>query len=258
MYIINPLYAGDISPDSKYENGKITHLVYGLDETWNGDLLIAGTDVFAVGGELLRLLRAGSFKGFELKKMEIRYDGERSLPEFMQLVPLEKLKITRGEYDPTAHNDIYFTDSVGQLAVSDLLFEKTEPHMDKRTFGAEEIFPMDEKTSAEKFEYEYVIVTPSNPFNLLPAEMRRAARRKNGEYIIKGVHFSAPYLECLRCFDIDKHGYMDIYEPYFLAVKGNNREAVLEALKGLIPQSFFIGNFENGFVKCGEFYRNFE
>lgn len=62
MYIINPLYAGDVSIDSDYENGNVTHLVYELDEIWNGDLLIAGTDVLAVGGELLCLLKSGDRK----------------------------------------------------------------------------------------------------------------------------------------------------------------------------------------------------
>ena len=71
MYIINPLYAGDVSIDSDYENGNVTHLVYELDEIWNGDLLIAGTDVLAVGGELLCLLKSGDFKGFALKNMDI-------------------------------------------------------------------------------------------------------------------------------------------------------------------------------------------
>ena len=58
MHIIEPLYAGDVSIDSDYENGKVTHLVYELDESWNGDLLVAGTDAFAVGGELLDLFKS--------------------------------------------------------------------------------------------------------------------------------------------------------------------------------------------------------
>lgn len=265
MYLIDPLYAGDISPDSTYENGKLIHLVYELDETWNGDLLIAGTDIFAVGGELLDLLKSDVFKGFTLKSMEIRYEGDRTLPEFMQLIPKETLKIVRGEFDENASNDIYLTDNVGQLAVSGGLLKKIEPYMDKRTFKADEIFPMSKKTKEEKFAYEYVIVTPSSPFNLVPGEMRKSARRKNGTYIVKGVSgnvfISAPYLECLRQFDIDKHGYMDILEPYFLAVRGNDKKSVLGVIKNLVPQSFFIGEYPTafsdsaGFVKCDVFYK---
>ena len=258
MYIIEPLYAGDVSIDSEYENGKITHLAYELDEGWNGDLLIAGTEVFAVGGELLCLLKSGVFKGFTLKNMEMRYEGDKSLPDFMQLVPLELLKIKRGEYDPKACNDIYFTDSVGQLAVSDAIFEKIKLHMDKRTFEAHEIFPMAEKDTVKKFTYEYVIVTPrSTPFDLVPPEIRKVSRRKNGAYIVKGfsedVYISAPYLDCLRQFDIDKHRYMDIFEPYFLTVNGNDKESVLSVIKQLTPKSFFVGNFDSGFAKCDVF-----
>lgn len=259
MYIIEPLYAGDVSTDSEYGDGTITHLIYELDKGWNGDLLIAGTDVFAVGGELLCLLKSGVFKGFTLKNMEMRYEGDNPLPDFMQLVPLELLKIKRGEYDSKACDDIYFTDSVGQLSVSDALFEKIKLYMDKRTFEAHEIFPMAEKCIGEKFTYEYIIVTPrSTPFDLVPPEIRKVSRRKNGSYIVKGfsedVYISAPYLECLRQFDIDKHRYMDIFEPYFLMVRGNNKEAVLNAIKQLTPQSFFVGNFDSGFVKCDAFY----
>ena len=260
MHIIEPLYAGDVSIDSDYENGEVTHLVYELDETWNGDLLIAGTDVFAVGGELLGFLRSGVFKGFALKDMEIRYEGEgkKSLPEFMQLVPDETLKITRGEYDPKFSSDIYLTGSVGELAVSDLLFEKIASYMDKRTFKSREIFAKAAKNMSEEFKYEYVIVTPrSTPFDLVPQEMRKASRRKNGAYVIKGisdkVYISAPYLECLKQFDIDKYKYMDIPEPYFLMVSGNDKKSVLDLIKKLGPQSFFVGNFDTGFVKSDTF-----
>lgn len=262
MYIINPLYAGDVSIDSDYENGNVTHLVYELDEIWNGDLLIAGTDVLAVGGELLCLLKSGDFKGFALKNMDMRYEGEKILPDFMQLVPQEMLKINRGEYDSKACSDVYLTKNVGEIAVSDTLFEKIKLYMDKRTFDAHEIFPMSEKGVSEKFKYEYVIVTPqSTPFNLVPSEIRKSSRRKNGAYIVKGisenVYISAPYLDCLRQFDIDKHGYMDIYEPYFLMIKGNDNDSVLSIIKQLIPQSFFIGNFDTGFVKCKDFLNKF-
>lgn len=259
MYIIDPLYAGDVSIDSDYQNGEITHLVYELDEMWNGDLLIAGTDIFVVGGELLCLLQSGAFKGFTLKNMDMRYEGEKSLANFMQLVPQEILKLKRGEYDPKACNDVYLTNSVGEIAVSDTLFEKIKLYMDKRTFEAHEIFPISEKDVSEKFKYEYVIVTPrSTPFDLVPSEIRKASRRKNGAYIVKenseNVYISAPYLDCLRQFDIDKHGYMDIYDPYFLMVKGNDNESVLSVIKQLTPQSFFIGNFDIGFVKCKDFW----
>lgn len=259
MYIIAPLYAGDVSVDSNYENGEVTHLVYELDEMWNGDLLIAGTDIFAVGGELLNLFKSGVFKGFILKDMEISYEGDKPLPDFMQLVPCETLKITREEYDPKACNDVYLTKSVGEIAVSDMLFEKIKAYMDKRTLEAHEIFAAAEKGVRKKFIYEYVIVTPrSTPFDLIPAEIRKASRRKNGAYVIKGisedVYVSAPYLDCLRQFDIDKHKYMDIFEPYFLMVNGNDRESVLNVIKQLTPQSFFVGNFDVGFVKNDDFY----
>lgn len=258
MHIIEPLYAGDVSIDSDYENGEVTHLVYELDESWNGDLLVAGTDTFAVGGELLDLFKSGIFKGSALKDMEIRYEGNKPIPDFMQLVPDETLKITRGEYDPKSNNDIYLTGSVGELAVSDTLFEKIASYMDKRTFKSREIFAKSEKNVSEKFKYEYVIVTPrSTPFDLVPQEMRKASRRKNGAYVVKGisdkVYISAPYLECLKQFDIDKYKYMDIFEPYFLMVSGNEKESVLSVIKELGPQSFFVGNFDTGFVRSDAF-----
>lgn len=258
MYIIDPLYAGDVSIDSDYENGEITHLVYELDEMWNGDLLIAGTDIFIVGGELLNLLKSNAFLGFALKDMEIRYEGNKPLPDFMQLVPYETLKITRGEYDPKFCNDIYLTKSVGEIAVSNTLFENISLYMDKRTFEFYEIFAAAEKNLSEEFRYEYVVVTPqSSPFDLVPPEIRKVSRRKNGAYIIKGisddVYISAPYLDCLKQFDIDKHKYMNIFEPYFLKVKGNDNESVLSVIKELGPQSFFVGNFDTGFVKSDVF-----
>lgn len=259
MYIVDPLYAGDVSVDSDYQNGEITHLVYELDETWNGDLLIAGTDVFAVGGELLCLLQSGAFKGFTLKNMDMRYEGEKSLPDFMQLVPQKMLKIKRGEYDPKACNDVYLTNSVGEIAVSDPLFEKIKLYMDKCTFETHEIFPMSENGVGEKFKYEYVIVTPrSTPFDLVPSEIRKASRRKNGVYIVKenseDVYISAPYLDCLKKFDIDKHKYMNILEPYFLMVKGNDKKSVLSIIKKLGPQRFFVGDFNSKFVQSDVFH----
>lgn len=260
MFVIEPLYAGDISIDSTYENGKVTHLVYELDDLWNGDLLIAGTDVFAVGGNLLDLLRTNEFTGFTLKEMDIIYNGIKPLPDFMQIIPEDVLKVNRGEYTAKTCKDIYLTQNVGEIAVSDRLFEKIELYMTPNTFTAHEINPKIRKqTTDEKFKYEYVIITAcSTPFDLLPYDIKKGASKKGGTYIIKNfgenVYVSAPYLDCLKQFDIDIHGYMNIYDPYFLTVKGNDKESVIEIINTMCTRGFFVGeSFNECFLECHEF-----
>lgn len=260
MYIIEPLYAGDISAESIFTEHEIVHLVYELDEIWNGDMLIAGTDVFIVGGELLSIMKSDHFKGFTLRETNILYEGSKSLPDFMQLLPEETLKVIRNEYTVKTDNDIYITQNAGEIAVSDRLFESISKYMDKRNFKFHEIYFTDRKTkSTEKYNYEYVIITAcSTPMELLPSDIKKRSRLKNGTYIIKeekeNVYVSAPYLECLRQFDIDVHGYMNIYEPYFLTVKGNDEKSVKAVIKSMCSRNFYIArSFSEQFINCFDF-----
>lgn len=260
MFVIEPLYAGDISVDSIYENGEISHLVYELDELWNGDQLVAGTDVFAVGGELLDILRADNFKGYTLRNMDMLYEGRAALPDFMQLIPQETLNLKHGEYAVQADNDVYLASNVGEIAVSDRLYEIIKKYMNADTFKSHEIFLKETKGKPSgKFEYEYIIITAnSTPFELLPYEMRKRSKMKNGEYKVSAengeVYISAPYIECLKNFDIDVHEYMNIWDPYFLVVKGNEKASVIEAVKSMSLQKCYIArSFSERFVPCSEF-----
>lgn len=260
MYIIEPLYQGDISIDSTFEDGEITHLVYELDEVWNGDELIAGTNVFAVGGELADLFKSDMFKGFTLRNMEVLYEGTMTLPGFIQLVPDEILNVVHGEYNEHIDKDIYLTKNVGELVVSDILFENIKKHMNKSSFKSHEIFYNEgNKKDSEKFNYEYIIITAcSTPFDLLPSEIKKNSTFRNGTFIVKegdkNVYISAPYLECLKKFDIDIHGYMNCYEPYFLTVKGNDKQSVLSIIKCMCSRNFYIAeSFDEHFVPCLEF-----
>lgn len=257
MYVIEPLYEGDISPDSEYENGKPDRLVYELDETWSGSLLLAGTDVFIVGGRLLTALQSGEYSGFSLKAAQVLYEGDTPLPEFMQLIPRETLKVNRSEYSPPADRDIYITGSVGEVAVSDRLFEVIKGCMNERVFIFHEIYPKAEKPQTGSGKYKYIIVTAcSHPFDLIPGEMKKKARKNGGSYRVKlpeEVEIAAPYLECLRLFDVDVHGYMDIPEPYFLTVTGNDRQSVINVIEAMHDRKFFVGDFEKGFKEWDEF-----
>lgn len=260
MYVIEPLYNGDISIESTFEGSTITHLVYELDETWNGDMLMAGTDVFVVGGELLDILRSNHFKGFALRDMEVIYEGECQLPEFMQLIPEKTLKVIHSEYKTAADNDIYLTQNIGEIAVSDSLFGVIQRYMNNETFEFHQIFFKDNTdTSVETYNYEYVVITAcSTPFDLLPLDIKKHSILKNGTYTIKHqaerVYVSAPYLECLRQFDIDVHGYMNIHDPYFLVVKSNNKSAALAIIKSMCSRNFYIAHsFSEKFIECLDF-----
>ena len=65
-YLISPLYQGDISVESTFENGKVTKLVYELDEMWNGDRLICGTDEFICEKSLADKLMENNITGFSV------------------------------------------------------------------------------------------------------------------------------------------------------------------------------------------------
>lgn len=259
MYIIQPLYQGDISIDSEYENGKITRLVYELDETWNGDNVLAGTDCFIVCGEVLSAIKSGGFKGFELKDMEVIYEGD-NVPHMMQIIPDKVLSVKRDEYSEQADYDVYSTENVGELAVSGRLFDIIKEHMKENTFEFHEIYYTRKcGEQDEKFMYEYFIVTAcSKPFELIPFQMKKKAVFKNGTYIVKEktgeVHISAPYLECMSNFDIDIHGYMNIWEPYFLAVRGNDKNAVRDVIRKMCTRNFYVAeSFSERFLECLDF-----
>lgn len=260
MYVIEPLYEGDISTDSEYENGEPLSLVYELDECWSGNLLLCGTDVFIAGGSLLEALRSGEYSGFSLKAAKVVYGGDSSLPDFMQLVLEESLKINRCEYSPSADKDIYKTGSAGELAVSDRLFEIIKGCMNEKTFTYHEIYTKVESTQAADSAdrtYRYVIVTAcGHPFDLIPGDIKRKAKKRDGCYLVKlpeETEIAAPYLECLRRFDIDAYRYMGIWDPYFLTVSSNDRQSAVNVIDAIHDRKFFVGDFENGFREWDEF-----
>ncbi len=261
MYIIKPLYAGDISPDSEFDGGKITKLVYLLDDSWNGDLLLAGTNVFAAGGELLEQLKVGGYKGLFFKPMSMEYNGTRQLPQFMQLEIDRKIRVRNNKYKSSDECDIALTPNVGELAVSDALFGIIEKHMNESTFSFCEIMPESNADSRQSYEHEYIIVTSaSDPFSLVPRDMKKSAKRRNGGYYVKApmeVEIMAPYLQCLREFDIDIHGYMNIFDPYFLTIKSNDKSSAMTVITELCSRNFYVGkSFAENFVSCMDFFES--
>lgn len=117
-YLISPLYQGDISVESTFENGKVTKLVYELDEMWNGDKLICGTDEFICEKALADELAENNITGFSVSDMTVTYDGNTDIPEFKRMLITGSIDIKSDTYK-NATADICITKNVGELAISE-------------------------------------------------------------------------------------------------------------------------------------------
>jgi len=117
-YLISPLYQGDISVESTFENGKVTKLVYELDEMWNGDKLICGTDEFICEKSLADKLMENNITGFSVLDMTVIYDGNLDIPELKRMSITGCIDIKSGTYK-NATADICITKNVGELAISE-------------------------------------------------------------------------------------------------------------------------------------------
>ena len=117
-YLISPLYQGDISVESTFENGKVTKLVYELDEMWNGDKLICGTDEFICEKSLADELVENNITGFSVSDMTVICDRSTDIPEFKRMSILGCIDVKSGTYR-NATADICITKNVGELAISE-------------------------------------------------------------------------------------------------------------------------------------------
>ncbi len=117
-YLVSPLYEGDISIESTFENGRVTELVYELDEMWNGDKLICGTDEFICEKSLADELAENNITGFSVSDMTVIYDGSAAIPEFKRMSITGCIDIKSGTYK-NATADICITKNVGELAISE-------------------------------------------------------------------------------------------------------------------------------------------
>lgn len=117
-YLVSPLYEGDISVESTFENGKAVKLIYELDEMWNGDRLICGTDEFICEKSLVDELAENNITGFSVSDMTVIYDGSTAIPEFKRMSITGCIDIKSGTYK-NATADICITKNVGELAISE-------------------------------------------------------------------------------------------------------------------------------------------
>ena len=121
-YIIKPLYQGDISLESVFENGKVSDLVFELDDGWNGDPLICGTDEFLCEKTLSDKLLASGITGFEISDMTTIYSGDQVCPQLKRMKVTGDIALKRNMYT-NATADICITKNVGELAVSQRALE---------------------------------------------------------------------------------------------------------------------------------------
>lgn len=250
-YLINPLYAGDISLKSKYVNNHISYLVYDLDEDWEGDLLIAGINVFVIGLPLAEELFSANATGFTIEDMEINYWGDKKLPIFKRLI----VKANGDE-----KNDISATGKIGQLAISEKAFAIISKYVNTNNLNIERIYPNSKasQTNITSSLHNFIIIVEKEkPLTILDVELQKKIIITNDsrmKLIVNNseIYISTPYIECLSKYDCDKHSNVDIVDPHFLIINGNDLEAIL-SLISTFNDKFYIGTSLEQFFEFDEF-----
>lgn len=196
-YIIKPLYQGDISLESVFENGKVSDLVFELDEGWNGDPLICGTDEFLCEKSLSDKLLASGITGFEISDMTTICSGDKVCPELKRMKITGEIGIKRNMYT-NATADICITKNVGELAVSKRALELIQMPVSKEL-----------PQYVKKSEYTYFIntlcsfekITEDLPEGVSVSEAAEAENKSNTHtYIVSGEN-EMKILLFLSCLD---------------------------------------------------------
>ena len=147
-YLINPLYQGDISLDSTFENGLVKHLVFELDDIWNGDALICGTDEFICEKSLADTLFENQITGFSVSDMDVIYNGTLPAPQMKRMEITGTIEIKRKTYS-NATADICCTKKAGELAVSERAYKfinmPSSQKISKKTILSEYVFYVETK-----------------------------------------------------------------------------------------------------------------
>ncbi|MGN1102222.1 MAG: hypothetical protein ACI4RG_08525 [Huintestinicola sp.] len=196
-YIIMPLYQGDISLESVFENVKVSDLVFELDDGWNGDPLICGTDEFLCEKSLSDKLLANGITGFEISDMTTIYSGDQVCPELKRMKITGEIGIKRNMYT-NATADICNTKNVGELAVSQRALEIIQMPVSKEL-----------PKYIEKSRYNYFVNTLSSfekisenlPEGVSVSEVTETENKSNAHtYIVSGEN-EMKILLFLSCLD---------------------------------------------------------